>query len=163
MFRWINRGLIDDQASWQGLPFLSQGPGHCVRAEDVAAPSGFSDRNGTRAHYSCLASVSHLKGTMYVMVAASDDNGATWSAPVIATTKTSAADFNDKNWIAVDNSATSPYFGRVHLRWTEFRSESSRISTDSRNGVGCADLDAYQKYLRDNRLAVHGDMAGRLS
>ncbi len=37
------------------------------------------------------------------------------------------------------------------------------IATDSRNGVGCAAVDAYQKYLKDNGLATRGDMADRLS
>ena len=55
----------------------------------------------------------------------SDDNGLTWSAPVIGTAKTSPVDFNDKNWISVDATPTSPYFGRVYLSWTEFRSATA--------------------------------------
>ena len=65
------------------------------------------------------------KGYEYVIVSHSDDNGMTWSAPVIGTTKTSNADFNDKNWIGVDTSPSSPYFGRVYLSWTEFRSATA--------------------------------------
>ncbi|MDH4364762.1 MAG: glycoside hydrolase, partial [Acidimicrobiia bacterium] len=49
----------------------------------------------------------------------------TWSAPVIGTSKTSSVDFNDKNWISVDTSPSSPYFGRVYLTWTEFRSATA--------------------------------------
>ena len=37
------------------------------------------------------------------------------------------------------------------------------IYTDSRRGVGCADVDAYQKFLHDNGLVVRGDGADRLS
>ena len=37
------------------------------------------------------------------------------------------------------------------------------ISTDSRDGVGCAAVDAYQKYLLDNGLATRGDFADRLA
>ena len=67
----------------------------------------------------------------------SDDNGATWSAPVIGTTKTSSVDFNDKNWITVDGSPSSPYFGRVYLSWTEFRSATAdRLRQRAGDGVG---------------------------
>ncbi len=83
---------------------------------------GFSFADGARAYYSTLATVIGAKGFEYVVVSYSDDNGLTWSAPVIGTTKTSNADFNDKNWINVDTTPTSPYFGQVYLSWTEFRS-----------------------------------------
>ena len=53
-----------------------------------------------------------MKGFEYIVVSYSDDNGLTWSAPVIGTTKTSSVDFNDKNWISVDATPASPYFGR---------------------------------------------------
>jgi hypothetical protein len=37
------------------------------------------------------------------------------------------------------------------------------ISTDSRSGVGCPAVDAYQKYLADNGLVIRGDGADRLT
>ena len=46
----------------------------------------------------------------------------TWSAPVIGTVKKNPNDFNDKEAIWVDDLPASPYFGRVYLTWTEFRS-----------------------------------------
>lgn len=60
------------------------------------------------------------------MVSYSDDDGATWSAPVVGTTKTASSEFDDKNSAEpVDTSPASPYFGRVYLSWTEFRSATS--------------------------------------
>ncbi len=70
----------------------------------------------------------------------SDDNGATWSSPVLATTKNNPNDFNDKEAIWVDDLASSPYFGRVYLSWTEFRaagqSEPVMVSVSTNGGNG---------------------------
>ncbi|HZX56017.1 MAG TPA: sialidase family protein, partial [Ilumatobacteraceae bacterium] len=78
--------------------------------------------HGARAYYASLATIPARKGFEFIIVSHSDDNGATWSAPVIATNKVSSVDFNDKNWISVDSTPSSPFFGHVYLSWTEFRS-----------------------------------------
>jgi BNR repeat-like domain len=119
---WVNRGLLDDQTSWKNAGVISDGDPVIAYGPKPDGNGGFTYRHGARAYYSSLATVIGAKGFEYVVVSYSDDNGATWSAPVIGTTNTSNADFNDKNWINVDASPTSPYFGRVYLSWTEFRS-----------------------------------------
>lgn len=122
---WINRGLLDNQASWQGLGLISNGDPVITYGPKPASGGGFSYANGARAYYSSLASVASLKGSMYVVVSFSDDNGATWSAPVVGMSKSARAVFNDKNWITVDRTPNSPNFGRVYLTWTQFRSNTS--------------------------------------
>jgi hypothetical protein len=122
---WTNRGLLDDQPSWQGAGVLSDGDPVIAYGPKPDGRGGFSYANGARAYYSSLASISSAKGFEYIIVSYSDDNGATWSAPVSGTTKTSSVDFNDKNWITVDAIPGSPYFGRVYLTWTEFRSATA--------------------------------------
>lgn len=119
---WTNRGLLDDQASWVGGNVISDGDPVIAYGPKPTGSGGFSFADGARAYYSSLATVVGVKGVEFIIVSYSDDNGLTWSAPVMATTKASAVDFNDKNWIAVDSSPTSPYFGRVYLSYTEFRS-----------------------------------------
>jgi hypothetical protein len=121
---WVNRGLLDDQASWQGKGVLSDGDPVIAYGPKPDASGRFSWANGARAYYSSLASIAGARGTESIIVSTSDDNGLTWSAPVLGTTKTSAVNFNDKNWIAVDTTPTSPYFGRAYLSWTEFRSNT---------------------------------------
>ena len=49
-----------------------------------------------------------------VLVSRSTDGGLTWSTPVVVN---NSGDFNDKNWTACDNSATSPFYGNCY---TEF-------------------------------------------
>ena len=59
-----------------------------------------------------------------VLVSRSSDGGATFGAPVTAQFTDDCALFNDKNWIVVDNGATSPHRGRVYQVWTLFKAAS---------------------------------------
>ena len=131
---WINRGLLDDQPSWSSLPIgqrlVSDGDPFIVYGPRPDTQGNFSYANGARAYYASLASYYNNAGPYppqhvpeFLAVAYSDDNGATWSAPVLATTKNNPLDFNDKEAIWVDDLPTSPYFGRVYVSWTEFRSK----------------------------------------
>ncbi len=122
---WTNRGLLDQQTSWVGAGVVSDGDPVIAYGPKPAADGGFTFANGARAYYSSLGSIAGAKGFEFIVVSYSDDNGATWSAPTIGTVKTSSVDFNDKNWINVDTSPTSRYFGRVYLTWTEFRSNTA--------------------------------------
>ncbi len=126
---WVNRGLLDDQASWIAAGLVSDGDPVIVYGPKPAANGSFSYANGVRAYYATLASYKDgrspypaRKAPELIAVAHSDDNGATWSAPVIASVKKNPNDFNDKESIWVDDLASSPYFGRVYVTWTEFRS-----------------------------------------
>lgn len=62
-----------------------------------------------------------------VIVQRSDDGGVTWSSPVTVAAGSGAVGsqgpnvFNDKEYIAGDTSATSPFRGRAYVTWTRFR------------------------------------------
>jgi BNR repeat-like domain len=147
---WVNRGLLDDQASWIASPLVSDGDPVIAYGPKPDGNGGFSYANGARAYYATLASYKNNNGSYppnkapeYLAVAYSDNNGLTWSAPVLATTKDNPNDFNDKEWITVDDNAGSAYFGRVYVSWTEFRSAAFgsepimvSISTDGGNSFG---------------------------
>ena len=45
----------------------------------------------------------------------------TWSAPTFINATTSPAILNDKEWIAVDANASSPFRDRVYVTWTRFK------------------------------------------
>lgn len=125
---WTNRGLLDDQPSWRASDLVSDGDPVISYGPKPMADGTFSYAHGARAYYSTLASYKPgrspypaNKAPEVLAVSYSDDNGLTWSAPVIATVKDNPNDFNDKEWVTVDASPTSPHFGHVYLTWTEFR------------------------------------------
>lgn len=132
---WSNIGLIDDNIGWQTSPFASDGDPVIVYGPkpDASSASGFSYVHGARAYYVGLATfkngastyASAAKAPEYIVVSASDDNGLTWSAPVRATTKDNPNTFNDKNSAWVDDLPSSPYFGRLYVGFTSFRSFSA--------------------------------------
>lgn len=122
---YYEAGLVSN-----GDPILAVGP-----APD--AQGHFAWANGSRYYYSNLVrnfpGSSTLK-TQFVGVAVShtDDiagalagNNAAWSAPAIASGKSNPVAFNDKNATWADNAASSPFFGRVYVSWTQFRAAGS--------------------------------------
>ena len=132
---WSNIGLIDANAGWRSSPFVSDGDPVIVYGPkpDRAAPSGFSYAHGARAYYVGLAAFrdgastysAAAKAPEYIVASYSDDDGLTWSAPVRATTKDNPNTFNDKNSAWVDDIPASPYFGRLYVGFTSFRSASA--------------------------------------
>jgi hypothetical protein len=153
---WVNRGLLDDQASWQGKGVVSDGDPVIAYGPKPDVAGRFSWANGARAYYSSLASIAGAKGTEAIIVSTSDDNGTTWTAPVLATTKTSAVNFNDKNWIAVDTTPTSPFFGRAYLSWTEFRSNSQN-GNPSEPVMAAFSSDGGASFSAPNQLSPAGN------
>ena len=126
---WTNNGLLDDQAAWRASPFISDGDPVIVYGPKPNGSGGFSYASGARAYYASLASYKDgqspyppQKAPELLIVSHSDDNGSTWSAPVVATVKKNPNDFNDKESIWADDNPSSPFFGRVYTSWTEFRS-----------------------------------------
>ncbi len=140
---WTNNGLLDDQASWALAGVISDGDPVIAFGPKPDGHGGYSYATGARAYYASLATIPALKGFEQIIVSYSDDDGVTWSAPVVATTRTNSAQFNDKNWITVDHTSTSPYFGRVYVSWTAFRSATARgygnepvmVATSTNGGV----------------------------
>jgi hypothetical protein len=72
-----------------------------------------------------------------VQIYKSLDNGATWTpgrrAAIAATNSDSSGNvddtvFNDKDYIAVDNTPTSPHYGRVYVTYTRFHLDSTGAS-----------------------------------
>lgn len=110
ILHWFSQvGLTSD-----GDPVVAFGPkpdGH----------GGFTYANGARAYFGSLAgSPTFGPAKELLAVAFSDDEGATWSTPVVATTRDNPVDFNDKIAIWADQNQNSPFFGNVYVSWTLF-------------------------------------------
>jgi hypothetical protein len=102
-------------------------PGFGTLANQLGMPGLASDgdpalafsRGGT-VYYASLAGVRGTAVGDLLTVSRSTDEGTTWSDPVLATSKTAPVDFNDKEAIWVDASASSKFAGNVYVSWTLF-------------------------------------------
>lgn len=132
---WTNRGMLPgftDPAAGANLA-----PGETARNDLVSdgdpvlaygprwtARGGFDATRWT-AYYASLASYAagQQPGQQVpelLTVSRSDDDGLSWSAPVVAADGHGTI-FNDKESLWADRNPSSPYFGRLYLSWTQFR------------------------------------------
>jgi len=121
---WQNGGLLPGYSD-NGGPLISDGDPVIVYGPRPGS-GGFSWSNGARAYYGSLASYATgaAKGNQapeLIAVSRSDNNGASWSDPVVGASAKGYV-FNDKDAIWADANAASPFFGRVYISWTQFRS-----------------------------------------
>jgi hypothetical protein len=96
-----------------GDPSLTYGPRRC-------ATGAFSYACGTVIYYASLANPYPEFGGEQVTVSRSYDDGLTWQNPVAAATPDRKSSFADHEWIAVDASPTSPWFGRLQIFWADY-------------------------------------------
>ena len=83
---------------------------------------GFSYADGARAYFAALAAAPDFgPNQMLIAVSHSDDNGVTWSDPVVATTRDNPVNFNDRLAIHADANPSSPFFGHLYVSWTLFK------------------------------------------
>ena len=138
---WTNRGMLPGYtdtgtsvAASAGALSTSVAPGTIVSDGDPVIVFGpkqgsngaFSFANGVRAYYANLASFAQgaAKGNQapeLLAVSISDDFGASWFEPIVAANGHGHI-FNDKEAIWADRNSNSPFFGRVYISWTQFRS-----------------------------------------
>jgi hypothetical protein len=76
-----------------------------------------------------------------VAVQRSTDGGVSFGPPSLVVDDNNVNVFNDKNWIAVDNSRRSPHYGRVYSVWSRFITTGSGSSavTNSPGAVSFSD------------------------
>jgi hypothetical protein len=128
---WTNRGLLpgfsDNGGSLvsDGDPRLAYGPNPGSDGNFSAERGSNSFANGARVYYAGLASYASgespgNQAPELLTVSTSDNNGVTWSNPVIGA-KGNGYKFNDHEDVWADKSPSSPFFGRAYLSWTEFR------------------------------------------
>ncbi len=113
LLSWITSGLVAS-----GDPVVTFGP-----KPDGAG--GFSYAQGARAYFGSLARpVGGGAHEMLIAVSYSDNQGVTWSPPVVATTRDNPVDANDRLEVRADANPTSPHFGNLYVSWTLFKGVS---------------------------------------
>jgi hypothetical protein len=131
---WAASG--DSGRTWTTDRFLTgvttQAGGPFARVSDPAV--AYDAKHGVWLIES-LALDSSLKGAAVVVSRSTDAVPTDFGAPVTVASAGGSSDF-DKNWIACDNTAASPYYGRCYAQWDDF-GDSSRIkmSTSSDGGL----------------------------
>ncbi len=122
---WANRGLLPGFSDTGGA-LVSDGDPELVYGPEPTGSGGFTFAHGARLYYAGLASGASgfeqgNQAPEFLTVSRSDDNGASWSNPVVAVDG-HGFNFNDHPEIWADRNPSSPFFGRVYLAWTDFRS-----------------------------------------
>jgi BNR repeat protein len=118
----------DSGASWTSgyLPGITtNGGGSAGQASDASVAYD-------AAHQVWMVSSLAISGrTVDVVTSRSTDGGDTWSNPV-----TTATGSLDKNWIACDNTATSPYYGHCYTEYdVTSAGDSIRMQTSTDGGA----------------------------
>jgi hypothetical protein len=68
-----------------------------------------------------------------VVVNRSTDGGRTWGAPVTVSNAPDGADY-DKNWVACDNTSSSPFYGHCYHTWDDFGDGDRILMSTSTDG-----------------------------
>ncbi len=106
-------GTLSPPRTSGGDPSLSYGPRRC-------ADGTFSFSCGAVIYYGSLADPVNEFAGEQVTVSHSYDDGRTWANPAYTTSTDNKSNFDDHPWVAVDNSAASPHFGRAYVFWAVF-------------------------------------------
>jgi hypothetical protein len=90
-------------------------------------------------HARWIATTLALGPTSSAVSVSTSADGSTWSAPTLAVVAPLGGGDDgtnlDKEWLACDNSRTSPFFGRCYLVYTDFRRDGLGFQSSSDGGV----------------------------
>ena len=124
---------FDGGFTWQSGDMSNEGGD--IFGSDPA--SAISKQTGTAFHISL--NIANDLSFSDVVVSRSLDGGLVWDAPVLVDHSAGAL-FNDKEWITVDNSPSSPFYGRIYATWTRF------------NGTAAQNSPIFMSYSSDDGL-----------
>src|SRR5581483_6520982 len=80
-----------------------------------------------------IATIAIKNSTGVAVLASTSSDGITWNNPVVVN---STSGFDDKDWIACDNTPSSPFYGHCYVEWDEaFSGDQVRMSTSTNGGV----------------------------
>jgi hypothetical protein len=155
-FDFDGYGLSTDGGSTWAHKRIPDPPGGLNFGDGVVAfgPSGES-------YYSGLAVLFNSDGSTkeFIGVSKSTDNGATFSAPVDASTSAgNTSDTQDKEWIAVDKNTNSAFKGNVYVSWTDFTRNGNFINFARSTNGGVSFKAPMAVSPQDNTSSVQGSV-----
>ncbi len=72
----------------------------------------------------------------HIVFEKSTNNGGSWSAPAIAVSNLFSGGLTDKDWLQIDDSASSKHAGALYISVTQFDSSSNRAISVSHSDAG---------------------------
>jgi hypothetical protein len=135
-----------NEFEFNGYGVSTDGGNTWTHKRTPAPPGGFNLGDGVVAfgpngesYYAGIAFVPNGDGRTrgIIGVGKSTDNGTTFSTPADASTSASnVTDMQDKEWIAVDKGASSPFKGNVYVSWTDFTQTTGSFINFARSTNG---------------------------
>jgi hypothetical protein len=125
---------LDGGRTWRsgflpGVTQLSVPPGRWERASDPVI--AYDARHGVWIATSLVLSV----GTGGAFVVNRSPDGIRWDPPVTVTESTAPMLQLDKQWLACDNSAASPFFGNCYMAYSDLRTTRMSVQTSHDGGL----------------------------
>jgi hypothetical protein len=172
----LGTGLIGTLPKYDSAGLTSDGDPAVAWGPAPDENGHFDWNNGERAYFanltanfSSVRSDEAFKGFEAIAVShtvdlqrAIDGHNDGWSAPaIVSQARQSSSTFSDKEAVWADNAATSQFFGRVYVCWTDFRSNTA----DKGNApiMTSYSTDGGNTWSRGNQLtaAVNNHLKGR--
>jgi hypothetical protein len=128
----------DGGATWTqgvlpGITTFTSPPGPFNRVSDAAVAFDAQD-NVWMISTLAIRDTNGVVGAA-VLTSRSTNGGLTWSNPVTTATATGSANL-DKNWIACDNTSTSPFFGNCYTEFDDNGAGNAvRMATSTNGGL----------------------------
>ncbi len=99
----------------------------------------WNDSDEVFLEYMLICTPDGIANEYAIVVAMSSDGGATWSGQGVVIDSWGTSNLEDKNFYAIDNNPSSPYYERHYTCWDRGNNEKSAYSSD--NGATWTEVD----------------------
>jgi len=98
----------------------------------------WDDNNNVYINHMLICAVGN-NNDVAMVVAKSTDGGANWSGQGVVKNSWGGSTFEDKNFFAIDNNSSSPYYGRQYTCWD--RDNNEKMAYSSNGGSSWTEVD----------------------
>jgi hypothetical protein len=146
---------FDGGKTWKEVP--NSNPGKRIQGDDAVAFG--NDGIVYHSFLSFFGSWDNNKVKQYsgIYVSSSTDGGLTWGQrSVVVDHINTSAPMEDKPYVAVDNSSSSPYKNNVYIAWTHFQKYGSKNPADSSQIYFSRSIDSGKTFSTPIRISDTG-------